>query len=383
MPRFLIFFHKKSIIYKSLTTRKQIILNKNKILLIDNEVNILETLSELLTLKNYEVKTATSGIEALDIMTHWIPDLILCDLMMPQMDGYQFHQLVNENITLNKIPFIFLTAKNDITDIKQSMARGVDDFITKPFKTDELIRSIETRINRFNTIKNTFNGFNTKQNKYFLHEINTPLNGILGSIDILINNKDNLDKAEIDTFYKAIKTSALRLNKTLQNIIIFQNIKNNLVDFSKISSTEIRETLLKVVDKTTAIEANNKERIDFDVEKATLNISESNLEFILFELIDNALKFSKENKNVIVLGKKHNKNYYKLIILDFGNGFNSEDINNINPFKQFNRHEIEQQGLGLGLFISQKIIKKSKGQITIISKDKIGTEITILLPLSK
>jgi two-component system sensor kinase len=89
------------------------------------------------------------------------------------------------------------------------------------------------------------------------------------------------------------------------------------------------------------------------------------------------------NKNVIVLGKIKDENFYKLVILDFGNGFNVEDINNINPFKQFNREKTEQQGLGLGLFISKKIITKSKGEINIISKEKIGTEITILLPLSK
>jgi two-component system sensor kinase len=358
-------------------------LSKNKILSIDDEVNILETLSELLTLKNYEVKTTNSGQKALEIMTEWIPDLILCDIMMPDMDGHDFHKLVNENITLNRIPFIFLTAKNEITEMKDAMARGVDDFITKPFKIDELIHSIETRVNRFNTIKNTFNGFNTKINKHFLHEINTPLYGILGSVDLLIKNKDSLETSEIESFYESIKTSALRLNKTLQNIVFFQNIKNNLVEFSNNSSSEILNTLSKVIDKTIAIDSNNKKRIDVEVEKATINITESNLEFILFELLDNALKFSNENKNVIVLGKTHDENYYKLVILDFGNGFNPEDINNISPFNQFNRNEMEQQGLGLGLFISKKIIKKCKGQINIISKDKIGTEITILLPLSK
>lgn len=358
-------------------------MSKNKILLLDDEVNILETLSELLTLKNYDVKTANSGQEALEIMNDWVPDLILCDIMMPKMDGYDFHKQVNESITLNIIPFIFLTAKNEITDMKDSMARGVDDFITKPFKIDELIHSIETRINRFKSVKNTFNYFDVKKNKYLLHEINTPLYGVLGSIDILINNKETLERSEIDVFYNAIKTSGSRLNKTLQNLIFFQNIKNNLIDFSKDSSTEIQDVLLKITNKIDAIDSIYKKRIDFEVEKATINIEESNLEFILFEVLDNALKFSNVNKNVIVLGKIKDENFYKLVILDFGNGFNVEDINNINPFKQFNREKTEQQGLGLGLFISKKIITKSKGEINIISKEKIGTEITILLPLSK
>ena len=355
-------------------------MNKNKILLIDDEVNILETLSELLTIKNYNVKTANSGHQALEIMNEWIPDLILCDIMMPGMDGYDFHKLVNENITLNRIPFIFLTAKNEITEMKDAMTRGVDDFISKPFKINELIQSIETRINRFNNIKNTFNRFDTKKNKYFLHEINTPLYGVLGSIDILINNKDTLETSEIDEFYNAIKVSGSRLNKTLQNLIFFQNIKNNLIDFSMDSSTEILDTLLKAINKTDTVDT---KRIDVEVEKATVNLEESNLDFILFELLDNALKFSKADKNVIVLGKIQDENFYKLVILDFGNGFNLEDINSIDSFKQFNREKMEQQGLGLGLFLSKKIIKKSKGQINIVSKEKIGTEITMLLPLSK
>jgi signal transduction histidine kinase len=105
------------------------------------------------------------------------------------------------------------------------------------------------------------------------------------------------------------------------------------------------------------------------------------LEFVLYELIDNALKFSPQIKKVFITGKNHNEKYYQIVIKDFGVGLTEEEIRNIDEQKQFKRELREQQGLGLGLFLSKNIIEKANGIFNIRSKTNEGTEISILIPL--
>ena len=105
------------------------------------------------------------------------------------------------------------------------------------------------------------------------------------------------------------------------------------------------------------------------------------MQYLFFELIDNALKFSSNNKIIIVSGERFNNKYYELVIRDFGIGFSEQELNKIGAAQQFNREEREQQGLGLGLFLSKIIIKKSNGVFTIVSKENKGTTIKLFLPL--
>lgn len=124
-------------------------MNKKKILLVDDEVSLRDTIAELLILNNYDVKTAKNGNNALEILDSWIPDIIVSDIMMPIMDGYLFYKTVKETSILNQIPFIFLTAKNNKEEKEKLKLSGADLFISKPFKIENLITIIEIKIERF------------------------------------------------------------------------------------------------------------------------------------------------------------------------------------------------------------------------------------------
>ncbi|CAM3889452.1 hybrid sensor histidine kinase/response regulator [Flavobacterium sinopsychrotolerans] len=358
-------------------------MNKTKILLVDDEVSLRETISELLIIQNYNVKSACNGQEALDFLEYWIPDLIICDIMMPVMDGSTLLELIKDNNSLNSIPFIFLTAKKENNLMRKCLLDGADDYIAKPFKIRELISIIESKIERFEKIKNSHSNLYLGKKKVFLHEINTPLNGILGPIELLMENQEKLDKKEISAFYESIKISGERLNRTMQNIIFYQNLKNNSIEFDPNSSSEILNAFLKTKEKIFKIYEGQEKRISFEIDKAIIKFSQEHLEFIFFELIDNALKFSSNNKIIIVSGEQFNNEYYELVIRDFGIGLSEQELNKIGASQQFNREKREQQGLGLGLFLSKIIIKKSEGVFTIISKENEGTTIKIFLPLYK
>ncbi|POY41428.1 hybrid sensor histidine kinase/response regulator [Flavobacterium alvei] len=357
-------------------------MNKKKILLVDDDVNLRETINELLILEKFETRTAENGQIALDILDLWIPDLIICDIMMPVMDGETFQKIIYGNKNFSTIPFIFLTAMNEEGLIRKCFNEGADDFLTKPFKINELLKTIEIKIERFNKIKNS-NNLYLGEKKYFCHEINTPLNGILESIDLLINNSDNFEQSEINDFYEAIKISGERLYRNTQNIVLLEEIKNNKIELFNIDISEIKGVFRNVLGKILLNYKKQENRIVSKLRTSKLEISEKNLSFILFELLDNALKFSPKNKKVIIEGSRYDDNLYEIRIFDSGIGFKEEELQIIDAGVQFHRDKYEQQGLGLGLYLSKLIVKQSDGLMSIFSKENEGTKISILLPIHK
>lgn len=355
-------------------------MNKNKVLIIDDESNIREIINEILILDNYDVISAANGQEGLDILDYWTPDIILCDIMMPVMDGFSFYEIVNEDKSLCAIPFIFLTAKRDSKTKKECMINGVDAFLSKPFKIDELKTVVRNKIDRFLKIKHANTNLYTGEKRYFSHEINTPLNGILGVINLLLKNHDSLDKNDIVGFYNCIKISGDRLHRTMQNLFLYQRIVENKFNLVDADSCNILSIFSKVIDTIFYNYDNGAERISYEIESLDLKVSDTYLAFVLFELIDNALKFSGNNK-VFISGKAFNDKYYEVVIVDQGIGFSEEELKRIGAGQQFNREKREQQGLGLGLFLSKTIIKKMNGVFSIVSEENVGTKIVVFFPL--
>jgi DNA-binding response OmpR family regulator len=119
-----------------------------KILLIEDNSDIRENTSEILSLAGYEVLTAENGKIGVDLAQRSKPDLIICDIMMPELDGYGVLHILNKNSETSAIPFIFLTAKTEKTDIRKGMTLGADDYLTKPFDDTDLLNAIETRLRK-------------------------------------------------------------------------------------------------------------------------------------------------------------------------------------------------------------------------------------------
>lgn len=131
-------------------------MNTKKILLIEDNPEMRENTAEILELAKYNVVTAPNGKEGVKLAKSESPDLIICDIMMPELDGYGvLHMLGKENDTAS-IPFIFLTAKSEKSDLRKGMGMGADDYLTKPFDDMELLTAVETRIQKSERIKASF-----------------------------------------------------------------------------------------------------------------------------------------------------------------------------------------------------------------------------------
>lgn len=117
-----------------------------KILLIEDDKTVRENTAELLELSNYEVETASNGRIGIEKAPVFRPDVVVCDIMMPEMDGYEVLENLSKNEVLRHIPFIFLSAKTDHKDVRRGMNLGADDYLTKPFEEEELVDAIESRL---------------------------------------------------------------------------------------------------------------------------------------------------------------------------------------------------------------------------------------------
>ncbi|MBO6517519.1 MAG: response regulator [Bacteroidia bacterium] len=123
------------------------------ILIIEDNVEIRENLAEILELDGYEVVTASDGIEGVSSAQENLPNLILCDIMMPNLDGYGVLHMLSRNPETMRIPFIFLTAKAEKVDIRKGMSLGADDYIVKPFDETDLLNAVENRLRKFDLIQ--------------------------------------------------------------------------------------------------------------------------------------------------------------------------------------------------------------------------------------
>src|SRR5436190_8029777 len=138
-----------------------------KILVIEDNVEMCENIASILKLANYQVLTANSGKQGVEIVQQSQPDLIVCDIMMPDLDGYGVLHILSKDPASANIPFIFLTAKTDQRDFRAGMNLGADDYITKPFEGLELLNVIELRLKKNELIKTTFQNNVTDIDDFF------------------------------------------------------------------------------------------------------------------------------------------------------------------------------------------------------------------------
>jgi len=137
-----------------------------KILLIEDNKEMRENTAEILELANYKVVTAKNGKEGVELASQELPDLIICDIMMPVLDGYGVLHLLTKNDTTASIPFIFLTAKAERSELRKGMEMGADDYLTKPFDEIELLNAVETRLRKSDLLKKDFDKTNEGLNEF-------------------------------------------------------------------------------------------------------------------------------------------------------------------------------------------------------------------------
>jgi two-component system, sensor histidine kinase and response regulator len=353
------------------------------VLVVEDNTEIREEIRDILIMENFNVYEASNGFAGLEIIKHTLPDLIISDISMPHLDGYAFLKELKKHGKTDRIPFIFLTAKADLADIRHGMNMGVDDYLTKPLSPGDLIIAVRNKLELRSKIENRLNEFKLQIAQYLPHELFTPLNGILGLSEYL---KEDLviSKEEINTIADSINSCGQRLYRLIENYLIYSSLvveaKSIQVNYN---ANDIM--ILKTQDIINTVALNiAAERIDdllLITNDVTLKFSKYLYVKILEELFNNALKFSFSGTKILV-SSMITGDKYVLQVVNYGIGITNEQIDEIGAFIQFDRKKNEQQGIGLGLEIVRLITELNDGEIIINSKPEEYFKVNIQFPIS-
>lgn len=355
-----------------------------RILVIEDENHVRGSIVDLLEAKGYEVMEASCGQDAFEAVKKQIPDLVLSDIMMPGINGYDVLREFQQNKKTASVPFIFLTAKSDISDMREGMNYGADDYITKPFKAKELLNAIEIRLKKRKMAEEKLENLRLNITRYVPHEMRTPLVAMLGFSQMILDDYYHLSSDEIYDMVDKIRIGSKRLHKTVEKFITFSEIEcllNNAEEAARlrVEYTMDADRVMKSMIREKLNEYGRTDDLSVSLEPGTLLISEQYLKTLLEELVENACKFSASEQPVEVSGQRDGR-YYRLVFIDYGKGMTREQISEIDAFVQFNRNHFQQNGNGLGLIIVKKIAELFNGRVTIESEMNMYTKITVELP---
>lgn len=358
-----------------------------KILVVEDDKDVRQNICDLLEAEKYHVVTANNGLEALEVLQDYFPDLIICDVMMPEMNGHELLEKIATIVNYASIPFVFLTAKADPNDHRNSMNLGADDYLTKPFTREQLLSVIKARLKKSAIVEEKYavqiDDLRSNIAVSLPHELRTPLTGIMGFSEYLLDNIDTTDKDELKEYLTYIYNSGKRLNRLVENYISFNELQlkrlNPVASLSPITKQlQILEYTVQIA-QNVAFEHERHDDLDFDLDDCLINVAEKDFEKICTELIDNAFRFSKSGQKVHVSAKELNGNI-KFKIRDHGIGINQIQLQRLGGFVQVDRSKNEQQGSGLGLTIARQLVELLGGTFEIESKEKFGTTISFTLP---
>ncbi|RMH69762.1 MAG: hybrid sensor histidine kinase/response regulator [Gemmatimonadetes bacterium] len=357
---------------------------RKKILLIEDEATIRENVATMLEVSGYEAIEADNGLDGWKRIQEDPPDLIICDIMMPGMSGYDVLSAVQADPVLAQIPFIFLTAKTDRNHWRRGIEMGADDYLMKPFSGKELIAAIEARFTKVDTFRSKKDGDLVWNLIHALpHEFRTPLTSILGFTQLLLEEYKTVDREDLHRMLETIYESADRLDRLVKNYLLYAQIEIALMDHEKMELVKKNITtgvasVVSYVAMNVAKAYGREEDLVLDVEPCTVQVSEKDLPKLVEEVISNAFKFSEAGTTVEVKSR-NTETHFILDVTDHGRGMSRHQIDRIGAYVQFDRKLYEQKGLGLGLIIARRLTEIHGGHLSVQSEMGKYTTVTIQL----
>jgi two-component system, sensor histidine kinase and response regulator len=359
-----------------------------RILVIEDENAILENVMEILEMEGFKVSGARNGREGVQTAFQVQPDLIICDIMMPEMDGYQVFLELQSDPATSMTPFIFLTARADYKDFRYGMELGADDYLTKPFVPNQLLKAIRTRLERQEQTQREY-GKRIDEVRHQLlfslpHELRTPLTGIIGYVGMLIEDYKVVDPDTLLDMLKAIERSSNRLHRLIENHLLFAQVEMLARQGEPLVSRPVSVDPLPIIEATLQDKAANAERatdLHQNLQGAAVNMPTDAVRKMTEEVVDNAFKFSKPGTAVQVQSRLDD-GFFILEVMDHGRGMKPEQISNIGVYMQFERRIYEQQGSGLGLIIAKRLAELTGGSLTIESSPEEYTRVEMRVPLA-
>lgn len=365
------------------------------VLIVEDSVVLLENISATLEMNGYQVSFAEDGQQAIDFLntTASLPDIIVSDINMPNINGYELLTTCQRHEEWSGISFIFLTALGAHTDVIAGKKLGVDDYLVKPFRLEELLIAIENKLHRAKQFKASAERKLDQDRRELLtvisHELRTPLSAIYGGTELLADSLANVPDSMASRMLNLVQSGAKRMRRLVDEIVMLMQLDSkNLAQALEKSS---RPYNMKPIIERAYMLLEEEWQPDIPCVNFNFYMPEQpvmvngNSDFLVMmvgEGIRNAATFSPQHGQVnIELSQADG--YAYVTITDQGKGIAADDLPRIwDRFTQINREKTEQQGLGLGLSLTRESARLHHGDCTIESIVGLGTRFTLKLPLA-
>jgi two-component system, sensor histidine kinase and response regulator len=360
-----------------------------RILCIEDDAQMRLIVQMALESVGYEMEEAADGKQGLNRAMETTPDLILCDINMPGMDGFQTLEELRKHKSTSYIPFIFMTGDSPQKYLRKGMNLGANDFIMKPIDMQDLLKAVEVRLQEVDRNKEEAQkvvaDLSESITRALPHELRTPMTGIMGLAELLKIQANEMTPADVKDLAESLFNSAVRMNRTLEKFWIYTQcllLPNDSAKITASRQTGAQHTDIIIRRVAEEITVSYKRQADLTLDLAPLSvaISERYFEQVVSQIIENAFKFSGSGTGVSVSSIVKDKQGL-LIVKDIGRGMSDDQIQKIHAFMQFDRERHEQQGLGLGLMIAKRLLKIHDGKLDITSELGQGTTMIVTLPL--
>lgn len=363
------------------------------ILAVDDVPANLELLSRMLIKRGYRVRSAINGSMALKSASLTPPDLVLLDINMPEMDGYQVCQQLKDDERTRHIPVIFVSAMNETMDKVKAFETGGVDYITKPFQFEEVVARVETHLSLFRQ-KQEIELLRSREREHFeelnavkdqfvrmvSHDLKNPLNNVIGFAYMLEQRPTKISPDDVMLFAQQIQQSAQKMLRLI----------TELLDLSKIESGAALAlqpvVLADLLDKHAADIVPSAQRKGISISympppPITLSLDTVRFGQVIDNLLSNAVKYTPEGGQIELLAQVTASEVI-IQIADNGLGIPENDIPHL--FDKFYRVRTEQhmaaEGTGLGLSIVRAIVEQHGGRIWVESELGVGSMFSIGLP---
>lgn len=367
---------------------------KHHILVVEDNEPLLGAIQATLEVEGYLVSTAIHGEDALEVMERIYPDLIVADIMMPNMDGYALYRAIRARPECVAVPFIFLTAKAEREDVLVGKALGAEDYLTKPLDPEELLVAVRARLDRAQAIQEAAESELEELKQEIVnvmgHELRTPLTYVLGYAELALSGFSESPTDEMQGFLTGIQRGARRLSHLVDDLLLLIRLDTGRAaeEFRKLAyvQPEIHPVVERAVRRCREQATEKGVHLDMEIKPdlPPVVMCEPLLTDALGRLIDNGIKFSQDRGAQVKVTTRATNGWVEIAVSDEGVGIRPQDMRHLfERFRQFEREEREQQGAGLGLHVAHRLVELHGGEIEVESAPGEGSTFTVRLPVAK
>ena len=349
---------------------------KASILIVDDNPQNLQLMGSIIYDKGYNVSISTSGENALESISQQLPDLILLDIQMPEMDGFEVCKILKSNTITKDIPIIFLTAVTDSGNIVRGFEMGAVDYITKPFNKGELIARIATHV-ELKISREKLTELNAAKDKFFsiiAHDLRNPTFTLKLLLHQLVKDYSSYSKQEVMHYLTGLEDATENLHVLLEDLLLWSKTQwGGLVSHSE------RIHLKSVVDDKILQCQSAANTKDIEIKSTVckdvyVNADEMMLKTVVLNLLTNAIKFTNDH-GIIEITETASDKFIQVSIKDSGTGMDETELNKL----FYIDHSVTLKGCdheevnGLGLILCKEFTERNGGEITVKSEKEKGS----------